>query len=141
MTARQRPTIQLDDVKDDQRLVRVLNAALRDLATRLEAVENVRGVQTLDELSFNTGASVTPADAPFVNARLRVSCPFSPTGVVLLDLKQVAPAGQPVATSANQVKWSFASGGDAGAGAIIVEFVTGLAANTAYKLRLGVTRG
>lgn len=141
MTARQRPTIQLDDVKDDQRFVRVLNAALANLATRLEAVENVRGVEALDELSFNTGATVTPTVVPFANGRLRVSCPFSPTGVVLLDLKQVNPPGQPVSTSANQVKWSFASGGDAGAGAIIVEFVTGLAANTAYRLRLGVTRG
>jgi hypothetical protein len=141
INARQRPEIQLDDVKDPQRLVRKLNDAFRSLGVRLEAVEDAGSTTTLEDLSFNTGPSVSPTVAPFANGRLRVACPFSPTGVVLLDLQQVAPPGQPVSTSANQVKWSFASGGDAGAGAIIVEFVTGLAANTAYKLRLGVTRG
>lgn len=141
LTAKRRPEFRLDDVKDDSRLVRVLTESFRDVCLRLEALEEAKGVVTLDELSFNTGSTLTPTVAPFANGNLRVACPYTPTGVILLFIEQVNPPGQPVSTTARDVKWRFASGDQSGSGAIIVDFVTGLSANTAYKMRLGVTRG
>lgn len=141
LSAQRRYEVRVDDMRDPQRAARALNEALRDMSLRLEALEAAKGVTTLDELAFDTGATVTPLVAPFSGGRLRVACPFTPTGVTLLRVDQVLPAGQPVSTQSSDVKWRFAAGADAGAGAVVVDFITGLNANSSYKVRLGVTRG
>lgn len=116
-----------------------MNAILLGFAERLEALEATKGLVEI-EVGFETGATVTPLVAPFAGGLVRTSCPFTPTGMVLLHLQRTMPAGQPVPTLQSDVKWHFASGPRQGEGALIIDFVTGLDANSRYALRMGVTR-
>lgn len=139
MTAR-RPQLQSADVKEPERLRTVLNQTLLDLCARLEALEAAKGITVLPEVRFETGASVTPTTAPFANGGVRVTCPFSPTGLFLLRLEVERPASQAISSLPSDVKWHFGAGPQAGDGLLIIDFVTGLLTNTSYRMRLGVTR-
>ncbi len=137
----QRPQLQSDDVKEPERFRRALNDILLGIALRLEALEAVRGL-TLMEVEFETGAAVAVGTAPFTqdNAGVRCACPFTPTGLVLLRVQRIMPSGQPVPLLANDVMWHFAAGPKSSDGALCIDFVTGLLANSRYVLRMGVTR-
>lgn len=117
-----------------------LNDILTDLYSQLDAIRTVGGVLALEWLTFDTGTLFTPTDRPFANGNLRVSCPFSPVGVVVLALERTRPAGQFVPTTAVDVKWRYAAGPD-GDGALTVDYITGLQGNSSYRVRLGVVRG
>lgn len=140
----QRTQFQADDVSNPENLRRVLNDYALDIATRLEALERLKGLTVLPEVTFETGAAIGTSTAPFTQdgAGLRVSCPFTPTGLVLLSLVRTMPAGAAVSGSASDVKWHYAAGaaGGAGDGAIHIDFVTGLSVSSRYVMRLGVTR-
>ena len=112
----------------------LLNDILQDVYQQLDDLRAVGGWQALDWLMFDTGA------VAFASTPLRVSCPFTPQGVVLLALERLKPAGQPVLTNASDVKWHFAAG-PSGDGAIMVDYISGLATNSTYRARLGVLRG
>ena len=135
-----RPQLTSADVKDPETFRKALNTILLDQATRLEALEGAKGLVEL-EIGFETGTSVSPTVAPFLNGGVRCSCPFTPTGLTLLRIEQTMPAGQPISTNAHEVKWHFAAGPGAGEGALHIDFVTGLSSNSRYQLRVGVTRG
>ena len=134
-----RTQIQLADAAEPERLVRVLNAAFMEACTRLEAVESVKGVTVLPEVSFDYGAASSPTTAPFSGGGVRISCPFTPTGLVLLRAERVKPEGQPVSTTTCDVKWHFAAGPQQGDGAVILDFITGLSTGS-WRVRVGVTR-
>lgn len=134
-----RTQLQADEVSQPETLRRALNPILLDLQARLEALEAVKGLTLLPEVSFDTGAALTPLVTPFAAGALRVSCPFTPTGVLLLRLEQVR-GGTAVPTTTNDVKWHYGAGPGAGDGVLHIDFVTGLAVNSSYKMRLGVTR-
>lgn len=137
----QRPQLQADDAADPERLRRVLNDVLLGFAQRLESLEATKGLVEL-EASFETGAAVAVGTAPFTpdGAGVRCSCPFTPTGLTLLRLDRTMPSGQAVSANAHDVKWHYAAGPRAGEGALHIDFVTGLAINSRYVLRVGVTR-
>lgn len=134
-----RPQFTEQDVAEPSRLVRVLNETLLELAARLEALENMKGVHVLPEVTFETGGALAPTTAPFgITAGVRISCPFSPTGLLLLHL---APErSQTISALASDVKWHYAAGPNAGTGVLHIDFVTGLLINTRYRMRVGVTR-
>lgn len=137
----QRPQIQSDDAKDPERLRRVLNDILNGYSLRLEALEAAKGLVEM-EVGFETGAILAAGTAPFTadGAGVRCSVPFTPTGLTLLRLEQTMPAGQPVSTNAHTVSWHFAAGPRAGEGALHIDFVSGLATDSRYVMRMGVTR-
>lgn len=139
MSAR-RPRVQSSDVNDPERLATTLNDVFLDMATRIEALEAVKGVFLLPEVSFETGASVGPTVAPFsfASGGIRITCPFTPTGLLLLRLEDVR--GGTASSLASDVKWHFAAGPIAADGVLHVDFVTGLAVNTSYRMRVGATR-
>ena len=141
MTA-QRTQLQADDVKEPERLRRVLNDFMLDQSSRLEALEAVSGLTLLPLLSFDTGGTLAPTSPPFSLSAggLRLTCPFSPSGLILLRLESVAPSGQPISSLASDVKWHFAAGPGVGAGVLHVDFITGLAINSSYRALLGATR-
>lgn len=136
----QRTQIQQADASDPERLRTVLNAALLELSARLEALESVKGITVLPEISFETGGTLSPTSGCFslAGGGVRTSCPFSPTGLVLLRLEPARSAT--VSALASDVKWHFGAGPNAGDGVLHIDFVTGLLINTAYKMRVGVTR-
>lgn len=133
--------IQADDMKSPETLRRVLNDNLALIARRLDELSAVNSVrmELLPDVTFDTGASVAAGAKPF-DGSLRVSCAFTPRGVSLLRLERVRPAGQPVLTNASDVKWRFLSGPNQG-GVVVIDFVSGLATNSTYVMRLGVARG
>lgn len=135
-----RPQLQQSDVSDPQRLCVVLNETLLELTARLEALESVKGITVLPEVTFETGGALSPTSGVWSIAAggVRVTCPFSPSGVILLSLQTVR--GQTVSSLASDVKWHYASGPGAAVGVLHIDFVTGLLINTAYVMRLGVTR-
>jgi hypothetical protein len=137
----QRTQIQADEASDPEKLRRVLNEALLEMATRLEALEAVRGLTILPEILFEVGSAYSPTAGVFSMAGggVRITCPFSPTGLVLLSLVK-ADGGQDIIANACDVKWHFAAGPGAGTGVLHVDFVTGLSVNTRYRMRVGVTR-
>lgn len=135
-----RPQLQSSDVKEPEQLRKVLNQTLLELCARLEALEAAKGVYVLPEVRFETGGAVSPTDAPFASGGVRVTCPFSPTGLVLLRLQVERPASQAISSLPSDVKWHFGAGPQAGDGLIIIDYVTGLLTNTSYRMRLGVTR-
>ncbi len=137
----QRPQLQSDDVKEPERLRRVLNDILLGFATRLEALEATKGLVEL-EFQFETGAAVAVGTAPFTQngAGVRTSCPFTPTGLTLLRIDRVMPSGVAIPTTPSDVQWHFAAGPKAAEGALHIDFVTGLSTNSRYVLRVGVTR-
>lgn len=137
----QRPQIQADDAKDPERLRRVLNDILNGYSLRLESLESARGLVEMS-VEFETGGTVAAGTAPFTadGAGVRCSCPFTPTGLVLLYIERTMPSGQPVSANAHDVKWHFAAGPRAGEGALHIDFVTGLSTNSRYAMRMGVTR-
>ena len=117
----------------------VLNDLLLGLYSRLEALEAAKGVQSYD-FSFATGGDVSATVAPFAPPGLRMSLPFTPTGLVLLRLFRTQPAGQPVLELTHDVKWHFGAGPSSGDGVLHIDYVTGLEPNSRYDLRIGVTR-
>lgn len=131
----QRSQLQSGDVNDPDSLRRILNDIFLDFSKRLEALESAKGIHVF-EVAFDTSGTLTAAARPWVNGGVRIACPFTPTGLVLLSLVQTMPAGQPVSVLASDVKWHFA-GSD---GQLVIDFVTGLNINSSYKLRVGVTR-
>ncbi len=139
MTAK-RPQLQTSDVTDPERLRTVLNTDFLELYARLEALESVKGLTVLPEISFETGKGLLPTQPPFSKASggVRVTCPFSPTGLVLLRLETVR--SQAISALPSDVKWHFAAGPGAGDGVLHIDFVTGLLIDTAYRMRVGVTR-
>lgn len=139
MTAK-RPQLKSADVADPESLRTVLNESLLDLYSRLEALEAVKGITLLPPISFETGASLGPTVAPFslASGGVRVTCPFSPTGLVLVMLETVRSPS--VSSLASDVKWHFASGPGSGDGVLHIDFVTGLLVSTSYRMRVGVTR-
>ncbi len=137
----QRPQLQTTDVSDTERLRRRLNDILVDLCLRIEALEANKGLVEL-EVQFETGAAIAVGTAPFTQdgAGVRCSCPFTPTGLVLLRIDRVMPSGVAIPTTPSDVKWHFAAGPRAAEGALHIDFVTGLSINSRYVLRVGVTR-
>ena len=135
-----RPQLQAQDVATPEKLVRVLNDTLLELAARLEALESMKGVHVLPEVTFETSAALAPTSSPFslASGGVRISCPFSPTGLILLRLEPAR--SQTVSALASDVKWHYAAGPGAGAGVLHIDFVTGLLVNTMYRMRVGVTR-
>lgn len=138
-TPKQRSQIQEDDAASPSRLRRVLNDIILDLSTRIEKLEAAKGITQLDEVQFDTGAAVAVGTKPF-DGSLRLSCPdFTPTGLVLLQVERIRPAGQPVITNAVDLKWRFLGGRKQG-GTVVIDFMTGLATNSTYTMRVGATR-
>ena len=135
-----RPQIQRDDASEPEKLRRVLNGILLELSTRIEALEGAKGMTVLPDVTLEVGATYSATAAPFLDGGVRISCPFSPTGLVVLRLERVQPVGQPVLTSAVSVDWKYVGGPSAGDGAVIINYVSGLAVNSRYVMRLGVTR-
>lgn len=133
-----RQQLEASDFDDPEKTRAAINDALSFIWLRLEALESTPGMLSLD-VEFETGASVTPTAAPFVNGGVRVACPFTPTGLTLLRLQQTQPSASAVATGASDVKWSYATGPN-GDGALIIDFVSGLSTNSRYSMRVGVTR-
>ena len=140
MTAKREQFLK-DDFADPERMRRVLNEYALGVATRLEALEAVRGLVVLPEVAFDTGLAILPTLNPFSNTTgLRVSVPFVPTGLVLLRLEQVKPSAAAVPTNASDVKWHAVPNPD-GTASLQIDFVTGLAtASASYRMLLGVTR-
>ena len=137
MTAK-RSQIKSADAQHPESLRTVLNELLLELYARLEALEDVKGLTVLPPVSFETGASLGPTVAPFLGGGVRVACPFSPTGLVLLMLETARNPS--VSSLASDVKWHFASGTGSGDGVLHIDFVTGLLVSTSYRMRVGVTR-
>ena len=135
-----RPQIQRDDAAEPEKLRRVLNDILIGLSQRLDALEGAKGITVLEDVVVEIGGTYASGTRPF-DGGLRVSCPFTPTGLVVLRCERTQPAGQPVLTSGIAVDWRFLGGPSAGDGAIVLNYVTGLATGSRYSLRLGVTRG
>lgn len=119
----------------------VLNDILLELTQRIEATERMPGMMVLPQLAFSIGAAYSPTSDPFslASGGLRVSVPFVPKGVVLLRLENAADPATPLST-ASSVSWSLVAASDGGA-SIQIDFVSGLAINTSYRMTLGVTRG
>ena len=140
MTPRARQQLSALREAPPEKLGAMVNDILLDIYNQLDDVRAVGGIRALDWLYFDTGASVTPTAAPFANGNLKVSCAFSPVGVVVLTLERLKPAGQFVLTNSVDVKWRFA-GGETGDGALTVDFITGLSPSASYRVRLGVVRG
>lgn len=137
----QREQFQKDDFADPERMRRVLNEYALGVATRLEALEAVRGLTVLPEVAFDTGSSIGPTLNPFATSTgLKVAVPFVPTGLVLLQLQQVKPSNATIPTNASDVKWHAVPNPD-GTASLQIDFVTGLATTSAsYRMLLGVTR-
>lgn len=135
-----RTTLQEQDAAEPTKLVRVLNDVLLELYERVEALERLKGVYVLPEVTFETGAALAPTSAPFslASGGVRVTCPFPPTGLVLLNLQPAQSMA--VSALASDVKWHYAAGPGAGDGVLHIDFVTGLLINTRYRMRVGVTR-
>lgn len=136
-----RPQLNAGDMRDPERLLTVLNEILLDFAGRFEELEAAKGLVVL-QVEFETGAVIAAGTAPFTadGAGVRCSCPFTPTGLVLLQVDQTMPSGAAISSLPQDVKWHFAAGPGAAAGALHIDFVTGLAINSRYVLRVGVTR-
>lgn len=134
----QRSQLPTDVMSDPEQLRRTLNDILTQQDARIEALEAVKGLTEL-EIGFETGAAIAVGTAPF-DGSLRIACPFTPTGLVLLSIRKTMPAGQPVITNTVDVKWRFTAGPGSAPGALVVDFVTGLNVSSRYVLRLGVTR-
>ena len=125
---------------DPEKFRQRLNEIFMAQDVRLQKTESAPGLVELS-LGLSTGATVTPLVAPFVNGGVRVACPFSPRGLVLLQIDRTLPSGQPVSTLDNQVKWRFAAGPRMAVGVLIIDFITGLEINSRYEIRVGVNRG
>jgi len=135
--------VSASDAATPETLARVLNSIFLQLQTRLDELGGA--IYVLPTITFDTAkAAPSPTVAPFSAASggLRITCPFSPTGLVLLRLTRVRPSGQPVSTLPSDVKWRYAAGpgGSAGEGVLHIDFVTGLAADCGYEMIVGVTR-
>jgi hypothetical protein len=135
-----RPQIRKQDVDSPEKLVGRLNEVLIELASRLEALEAQAGITVLPEVRFETGGALAPTSGIWSIAAggVRVTCPFPPSGVILLNLQPAR--SMTVSSLASDVKWHYAAGPQAGEGTLHIDFVTGLLINTAYVMRLGVTR-
>lgn len=142
--SKSRTQFRSENVADPESLRVVLNDFALEICSRLEALESAKGITILPDVSFETGAKLDATTAPFTQdgAGMRVSCPFSPTGLVLLQLTRVSPAGSPIIVATSDVKWHYAAGaaGGAGDGVVHIDFVTGLAVSSRYVMRLGVFR-
>lgn len=140
MSKAKRPQLQRSDVNDPERLYSVLNEIFLAQSLRIEALENLKGVYVLPELEFETSGALTPNSAPFSTTAggLRLSCPFPPTGLILLNLQPARSMA--ISSLSSDVKWHYAAGPGAGDGVLHIDFVTGLLINTRYKMRVGVTR-
>ena len=140
----QRASLQADDMAETGTMRRVLNDIFLGLQARLEALESARGVIILPTVTFETSGTVGPTSAPFdmSSGGIRITCPFTPTGLVLLNLVRVQPAGQAVSGATSDVKWHYAAGpgGSGGDGAVHIDYVTGLAVLSRYEMTVGVTR-
>lgn len=138
-----RQSLQADDVATPESFRRVLNDILLGIFTRIDELGGA--IYVLPTVTFETpGAAPSPSLQPFGSASggLRISCPFTPTGLVLLRLTKLQPAGQPVSTLPSDVKWHYAAGpqGSGGNGAVHIDFVTGLDSSSRYEMIVGVTR-
>jgi hypothetical protein len=138
------PQLQADDMASLDTQRRAMNDILTSLASRLDALESSPANiswQQLPDITFDTGNPVTAGSKPF-DSSLRCACPFTPTGLIILRLEQLRPAGQPVITNANGVAWRFLGGsGKNSTGNIVVDYIAGLSINATYRLRLGASRG
>ena len=128
------------DMADPEKFRQRLNEIFMAQDVRLQKTESAPGLVELF-VGFETEKTLGPSLPPFVNGGVRVSCPFTPTGLTLLRIDRTMPSGQPVSSVANEVKWRFAAGPRAATGALIIDFVTGLELDSRYELRVGVTRG
>lgn len=119
------------------------NGIFTQLYERLEVLESGCTVVPLEDVTIETGAAVSPTDPPFSasSGRVRVTCPFTPKGLVLLRIERLFPAGDYTGTTASDVKWHYAAGPQAGDGAVFIDFVTGLTTNSRFRMRLGAIRG
>jgi hypothetical protein len=119
----------------------VINPILIDIYRRLEAIESAYVVVPLEELEFEVGAVVAPTSPPWVasSGGVRVSCPFTPSGVFVLKLERIQPSGQFINSSASDVKWHYGTGLGAGDGVLHIDYVTGLTTGR-WRMKLGVTR-
>lgn len=133
--------LQKDDVESTESLRRVLNDIFIDFSTRLEELEKAKGIYVLPVMAFDIGTSYAVSAAPFslASGGLRCSVPFVPNGVVLLRIENAADPATPISL-ATSVSWRLVPSSD-GSTAIQIDFVSGLAANTSYRMTLGVTRG
>lgn len=139
----QRAQFREADLKEPSAATRVLNQAFLELTQRVEALETASVLVELNDVIIETGATVAPTVAPFAGGGVRVTSPVTPSGLVKLRLEQLEPGGQPVSVSSHDVHWHFAAGATVGGGSdgvVVVDYVSGLAANSRYRLRLGVTR-
>lgn len=139
MSARDKQLIQSTDAADMESLRKVANDIFSNLYLRIEALEALKGVTVLPDIVFETTGTVGRGTKPF-NGGMKVQATgFTPTGVMILSLDKVRGAGA-APSGALSIYWHFASG-PGGQGSIVIDYVTGLAINTQYRMRLGVTRG
>lgn len=136
MTARSRTKLEAADAENPASLRRVLNEWIAEMSTRMEAVESRPHTRSV-EVRFDTGAVVGVGLAPF-DGGLRIAATGEVLGVSVLRLDRVRPQGQPVSTSNTEVRWSYLVGGQGGDSGLVITFVTGLAPDSSYVLRLGV---
>lgn len=122
------PTFQDSDTKDTRQLTRKLN----DLVTSVVDAQNKASSGLSVELyvvRFATQAYANPYDAPFPIS-FQASGPVS--GVWVAKLEKISVAGKlRGAVGGVYVLWSNIQGGK-----VLVESMTGLAANTAYECTL-----
>lgn len=122
--------LRTNEIPEDAR--KSLNDILGAISERLNALEAVRGVLVLPSAPFRTGGTVTPSVAPFP---LRFATPkdFTPVGLVVLGVEVNPTALALLPTSAVGVVWRPDPQGNG----LLVDFVSGLSANTQYRLTLG----
>lgn len=139
MTTGTRPQIQRSDYDDKSRFLDVLNDIFSTAFQRIDALERLDEIEVLQELQFRTQGTLSPTSAPFAAAGLQVSAPFTPVGVLVLQLRVIPTAlpgvGVSVITTPVDIKWTLRS-----PTVFSLDFITGLTINTTYGLRLGVIR-
>ena len=138
MSARDKQLIQSTDATDIESLRKVANDIFSNLYLRIEALEALKGVTVLPDITFETVGTVARGTKPFNGAMKVQAAGFTPTGVQILSLEKTRGAGAAPA-AATSIYWHFASGPN-GQGSIVIDYVSGLAINTQYRMRLGVTR-
>jgi hypothetical protein len=135
---RQVQRFDLDAVREPEELHRVLNEYASEVAERIDALNAATRVAVLDDLFVTIPGTYAVASSPFP---VQVQTPFSITGAtcILSECMEGATAQAGIGTTP-VIPWVRpVSGGTDGEGtAMEIVYVTGLAINRTYRLRLAV---
>lgn len=125
------------DMDDQERLFRSLNEFSLDISRQLAELQGLARVAVLDDVLFETGATVAVNTAPFP---LRVQTPFAVAGAWIVLCEDVKTGEAGITGSAYGLVGRPVSGGadSDNANALEIQFITGLAKNTQYRARVAV---